>query len=86
MGNKPLEPIKEGGLLLRPWTDYYTFVEDIAHGNYGFVCLVKSNIDNKQYVIKKIKTSKFNEKENELVKQEIKLLMDLKKYKHPFLM
>ena len=52
MGNQPLEPIKEGELLKRPWTDYYTFLNDIAQGSYGFVCLVRSKIYKKQYVIK----------------------------------
>ena len=47
MGNQPLAPIKEGGLLKRPWTDYYTFINDIAQGSYGYVCLVKSKINGK---------------------------------------
>ena len=47
MGNQPLKPIKEGEILNRPWTDYYTFMEDIAQGAYGFVYLVRSKIDNR---------------------------------------
>ena len=47
MGNKPLKPIKEGEVLNRPWTEYYTFIEEIAQGSFGFVCLVKSKIDNR---------------------------------------
>ena len=52
MGNQPLEPIKEGEVLNRPWTDYFTFMEGVAEGSYGLVYLVRSKIDNKVYIIK----------------------------------
>ncbi len=86
MENKPLEPLKENQLLTEPLTDYYTYVKFIGSGSYGSVDLFISKIDNKQYVIKKIMTSDMTSKEEELVKQEAILLMQLKKFKHPNIM
>ncbi len=56
MGNQPLEPIKEGALMKRPLSDYFTKVKKIGKGSYGSVKLFESKIDFKKYAIKKIKT------------------------------
>ncbi len=67
-------------------TDYYAYVKFIGSGSYGSVDLFISKIDNKQYVIKKIITSNMTSEEEEYVKQEANLLMQLKQFKHPNIM
>ncbi len=57
MGNQPLKPIKDGQLLLRPMTDYYTYVKFLGRGRNGSVDLFKSKINNKEYAIKIIPTA-----------------------------
>ncbi len=57
MGNQPLKPIKDGQLLIRPMTDYFTYVKFLGSGNNGSADLFKSKINKKEYVIKRIQTA-----------------------------
>ncbi|KAI6646246.1 Serine/threonine-protein kinase Nek4-like [Oopsacas minuta] len=57
--------------------DEYTSLRLIGKGSYGEVYLVKSQIDSKHYVLKRIKLNSLSEKEKRTAAQEARLLSEL---------
>jgi len=58
--------------------EIYEIVQIIGSGSFGQVYLAKHKREEKNYVIKKVKTNEMSDKDRENTEQEVRLLQNLR--------